>query len=201
MFRLLPLIILAFTFNVFSQTIKVSSAKNGKVRITNGKSTSIINLSRDVSGCFSIFDGTDPERRISDGGSFQLIDSVKKNNKIYLLLQIAAQGNCNVQGMCGAAVDTSIVWLKLNQNLQLIDKKAFVWEDCIGQINPLTSKVNSEGPGRNKLRLKNGKLLLKTEKNLYSETEDYEVSSFVYDHKSAEKGFMVKAEKPPRPKN
>lgn len=199
--RLLPLIILVFSFNAFAQTLKVSSAKNGKVRIVNGKTASIINLKNDVPGCFSIFDGTDPQRRISYVGSFHLIDSVKKDKKIYLLLQVAAQGNCNVQGMCGAAENTTIVWLKLNQNLQLIDKKAFVWEDCVGQINPVTSNVNSEGPGRNKLRLKNGKLTLKSDQNLYSETEDYSVSTLTYDHNSAEKGFIISTKKPPRPKN
>lgn len=201
MLRLLPLIILVFSFNAFAQTIKVRSAKNGKVRIVNGKSSSIINLRDDTAGCFAVFDGTDPERRISNIGSFHLIDSVKKAQKIYLLLQVTTQGNCNVQGMCGAAEDTTIVWLKLNQNLRLIDKKSFVWEDCVKQINPLSAKMNLQAGGRFKLQLKNGKLVLKNEENLYDETEDYKVSTLIYNHNFSEKGFLIKTEKPPRPKN
>lgn len=199
--RWFSLFILLFPFYAYSQGIKVRSAGKGKAGIISGKLHSIINLSDDISGCLTIYDGTDPKRRMSDVTYFQLVDSVQKGQNLYVLLYATAQGNCNVQGFCGAAENSTIIWLKLNKNLKLIDKKAFVWEDCVKSIYATYPKINYESQSQFKLKLAKGKLVIKNEKNLYSETEDYEVSTLVYEHRSPEIGFIISTEKPPRPKN
>lgn len=198
MFRLLPIIVLLFSISVFSQTIKVRSAGMGKARITNGKLSSIINLSKDVSGCFLLYDGSDPQSKKADVTSFGVIDSVKKGGSIYVVLLATAGGNCNVQGMCGATEDWTLVWLKLNNNLKVLDKKAIVVQSCrYGNIDLETDFEEGKRP----LKLVNGSLKIEYSENKYREDEDYKFHTLTYKKAEGEKGFRVVTDKRKRPKN
>lgn len=192
MFRLLPFIALLFSINTFSQTIKVRPAGNGKVRFSNGKVQSIVNLSKDIAGCLMAYDSSDPKRKRFDVTSFELLDSVKKGSSIYVVLLASAQGNCNVQGQCGAAESHTLFWLKLNSPLRVQDKRVVVVEECLDDIN---LSENSS------LKFNKGLLSIEIEDNLYRNNLDYTVTKLIYKHSAPEKGFSVKIEKRARPKN
>ncbi len=192
MIRLVPIIILFLTFAAFSQPLKVRSAGNGKAKITIGKSRSIINLSEAIAGCLMTYDGSDPESKKYDATSFDLIDSVKKDGSIYVVLLATAGGNCNVQGHCGAAESYTLFWLKLNNSLKLQKKNSVVVQNCLDDLN-LTE--DSE------IKLNQGVLKIQFEDNLDQENLDYTITRLIYKHREAEKGFIVKTKKRDRPQS
>lgn len=192
MIRLIPILILLLSFSAFSQSIKVRSAGNGKARITNGKVQSVVNLSKDIGGCLLTYDATERKRKTFDVTAFELIDAVKIGNTTYVVFVATAQGNCNVQGQCGAAESYTLFWLKLNSALKVQSKQVAVVEECLDDIN-LT-----EGSA---IKLKKGILSIEFEDNLYRESMDYTVTKLVYKHSEADKGFSIKTEKRDRPKN
>lgn len=192
MFRLIPILILLLSFSTFAQNIKVRSAGNGKVRITSGKTQSIINLSKDMAGCLMTYDITDPKRRKFDSTSFDLIDSVKKDGSIYVVLLGGSGGNCNVQGQCGASESSTLFWLKLSQTLKVQAKQIVIPEDCLDDINLTDDSL---------IKMNKGVLSFEFEDNLYRQTLDYTVTKLIYKHSEPEKGFDIKTEKRDRPKN
>ena len=201
MFRLIPLIILLLSFNAFSQTIKVRAAKLGKAQIISGKASAVIDLSKDISGCLLIYDGTDPKLKKYDATGFNLLDSVRKNGAIYLVLVATSGGNCNVQGHCGATEDWTMIWLKLSNNLKVLDKKAVVVQSChYGSID-LESIELDKNDVQKPPKLVNGKLKIGYSENQYREDRDYIFHTLTYKKAEAEKGFTVKTEKRERPKN
>lgn len=192
MLRLVPFIILLLSITIFSQSLRVRSAGNGKARISNGKVQSVINLQKDISGCLLTYDRSEQKRKIFDVTGFKLIDSVTKGNTTYLVLLATASGNCNVTGQCGAAESYTLFWLKLNKALKLIDKQVAIAQDCMDDIN-LTEDSS--------ITLNKGILRIEYEDNLYRESLDYSITKLVYKHAEAEKGFSIKTEKGARPKN
>lgn len=195
MFRLL-IIIIVLSFPVFSQTIKVRSAGNGKAKITSGKTRSIIDLSDDIEGCLSIFDGSVSFTKRTDITEFRLLDSVKKAGFYYLLIQAPAEANCNVQSYCGAAQDNTLIWLKLNNRLKVVEKQAVVIEDCQKRLYVNIPKRETDEEQQDlRLKLQNGKLEVESEKTIDSDTEETEVTTVSYNRSEAEKGLITKTEK------
>jgi hypothetical protein len=173
--------------------LKATSLKKGKVQLARGVVKSIIDLSRDVSGCITVYDRSDPKVKM-DTTNISLFDSVVKGGKTYVVLLAEINSGCNITGECGAATDTTLVWLKLNSALKVESKKAVVVQSCFwGDIN-LTEESGD-------IKLKGGKLSLQIETNLYKKDMEYSVSTITYDHAAPEKGLEVKTEKPKRPEN
>lgn len=176
-----------------SAKLKATSLKKGKVQLSRGAVKSVIDLSKDVSGCIVVYDSSDPKARKVDTTDISLFDSVVKGGKTYVVLQAEINSGCNVNGECGAATDTTLVWLKLNNRLQVESKKAVVVQSCFwGDIN-LTEESGD-------IKLKGGKLSIQVETNLYKTDLEYSVSTIDYDRATPEKGLVVKTDKPPRPK-
>lgn len=183
--------------SVFAQSktakLKATSLKKGKVQLTRGTVKSIIDLSKDVSGCITVYDRSDPKVKM-DTTNISLFDSVVKGGKTYVVLLAEINSGCNITGECGAATDTTLVWLKLNSALKVESKKAVVVQSCFwGDIN-LTEESGD-------IKLNGGKLSIQTETNLYKKDLEYSVSTITYDRASPEKGIVVKTEKPGRPTN
>ena len=198
MFRLLLIILFLLSFSTFGQSLKVHSAGNGKARLTSGKLQSIINLSKDVSGCFQTYDATDPKRRKYDATGFDLIDSVKKGGSTYVVLLATAGGNCNVQGQCGATEDWTLIWLKLNQNLKVLAKKAAIVQSCFYDSFDLESELEE---GKTPFKMVKGELKVEYSENLYQKDLEYQYHTLTYKHAEAEKGLMIVSEKRQRPTN
>lgn len=183
--------------SVFAQSkaakLKATSLKKGKVQLARGTVKSIIDLSKDVSGCITVYDRSDPKVKM-DTTNISLFDSVVKSGKTYVVLLAEINSGCNITGECGAATDTTLVWLKLNSALKVESKKAVVVQSCFwGDIN-LTEESGD-------IKLKGGKLSIQTETNLYKKDLEYSVSDVSYDRAEPEKGLVVKTEKPARPKD
>jgi hypothetical protein len=198
MVRLFPFFILLLSVSVFSQSVKVRSAGKGRARLTSGKLQSVINLSKDVSGCFLTYDITDPKRREYDVTAFDLIDSVKKNGSLYLVLLGSANGNCHIQGQCGAAEDWTLVWLKLSPTLKVLDKKAAIVQSCLYNSIDLESEFDE---GKTPLKMVNGELKVEYSENRYQQDLEYKYHTLTYKRSEAEKGFSIVTENRTRPKN
>lgn len=90
--------------------VRVTAFPVGMFRLSAGRLTANVNLRDQLSGCRSgTYDGTDPDSRPSGEARTRVIDLVNKNGAWYLTFQATLQGNCNVQGMCGAGTDTTLV--------------------------------------------------------------------------------------------
>lgn len=170
----------------------VSKAIRGRVRISNGKYQSVVDLEKDISGCFDLYDPTDRKFRLKDNAAIKVIDRVSQEAKYYIVLLADAESNCNIQGNCGAARDYTLIWLQLNDRLKLEDKRVAVIEDCRAQIE-LIEPDYSRGPDTEPpVKLVDGKLNLKYG-NISDDKEDR--SRLIYDRHAPEKGFLITTEK------
>jgi len=191
--------------NVIAQNktakLKVTSLKKGKVQLTRGAVKSVIDLSKDISGCIVVYDRSEPKLRL-DTTDFTSVDSVVKGGKTYLLLLAEINSGCNITGQCGAATDLTLVWLKLNSRLRVEQKKAVVAQSCFwGDINIMDEEAGSEDDASGTFKLKNNILSFRFETNRYHTEQDYSVSTVIYDRSQPEKGLVVKIEKPKRPED
>lgn len=170
-------------------TIKVYSVRGKQIRIVAGTKRTLVDLTDDISGCLELFDYSyPPPRKWKQALAIKLIDTVRKDNKHYLALLTSAQSNCNVQGVCGAATDYTLIWLKLGAGLELEEKKSAVIEDCksiIHLVDPGYDR-SDETPS---IKLVGGKLTIE-----YGNTIDDNVrtlSQLVYDRTFPEQGFVI----------
>jgi hypothetical protein len=180
--------------------IKVTPLKKGKVQLARGTVKSILDLSKDISGCIVTYDRSNPKARM-DTTDFDKIDEVVKGGKTYLLLVSEINSGCNVTGECGAATDLTLVWLKLNSRLQIESKKAVAVQSCFwGDINMIDDgETSDETDSTGNFKFKNGVLSLEFETNRYKTDLEYTVTSVNYNHAAGEKGLIIKTEKRTRP--
>jgi hypothetical protein len=184
-----------------SAKIKVTPLKKGKVQLARGKVKSILDLSKDISGCIVTYDRGDPKAGKMDTTDFDKIDEVVKGGNTYLLLVSEINSGCNVTGECGAATDLTLVWLKLNSRLQIESKKAVAVQSCFwGDISMIDDdEAPSDGETGGYFTLKKGALSVQFETNRFKAGLEYSVTSVKYDRAAAEKGLIVKTEKRARP--
>jgi hypothetical protein len=181
--------------------IKVTPLKKGKVQLARGTVKSVLDLSKDISGCIVTYDRGDPKAGKMDTTDFDKIDEVVKGGKTYLLLVSEINSGCNVTGECGAATDLTLVWLKLNSRLQIESKKAVAVQSCFwGDISIIgDDEAPSDGETGGYFTLKKGALSLQFETNRFKAGLEYSVTTVKYDRAAAEKGLVVKTEKRARP--
>jgi hypothetical protein len=196
---------LSLSPNVIAQTktakLKVTSLKKGKVRLSRGAVKSVLDLSKDISGCIVVYDRSDPKVRM-DTTDFTLVNSVVKAGKTYALLLAEINSGCNITGECGAATDWTLVWLKLNSNFRVEQKKAVVVQSCFwGDINIRDEEGELDIGVYPTFTLRRGILSLKFETNRYHTEQEYSLSTLTYNSSQPEKGLVVKTEKAARPKD
>jgi hypothetical protein len=181
--------------------IKVTPLKKGKVQLVRGKVKSVLDLSKDISGCIVTYDRGDPKAGKMDTTDFDKIDEMVKGGKTYLLLVSEINSGCNVSGECGAATDLTLVWLKLNSRLQIESKKAVAVQSCFwGDINIIDDgETSNETDSSGNFKFSKGILAVEFETNRYKTDLEYQVTSVKYNRAAAEKGLIVKTEKRPRP--
>jgi hypothetical protein len=181
--------------------IKVTPLKIGKVQLARGTVKSILDLSKDISGCIVTYDRSEPKARKVDTTDFDKIDEVVKGGKTYLLLVSEINSGCNVTGECGAATDLTLVWLKLNSRLKIESKKAVAVQSCFwGDINIIDDgETTSETDPTGNFKFSKGVLSFEFETNRYKSDLEYTVTTVKYNRAAAEKGLIVKTEKRTRP--
>jgi len=167
--------------------IKVYAARGMRIRIVAGTKRTLVDLTDDVSGCLDLFDPHTPKWRLKQPLGIKVIDRVRKDDKYYLVLLTIAQSNCNVQGHCGAATDSTLIWLKLGAGLKFEEKQSAVIVGCRTNIDIADPQYDR----RDELviKLASGKLTIE-----YGNTFDDDVrtlSQLVYDIRLPEQGFVI----------
>ncbi len=168
-------------------SIKVYPARGKRIRIVAGTQRILVDLTKEVSGCLDIVDSYPSKRVYKQPLAVRVIDRVRKDDKDYLVLLAGAQSNCNVNGMCGAVTDRTLIWMKLGADLKLEEKKAEIIENCFSNI--YISYPEYDGVDDSPIKLMDGKLTVE-----YGDTEDDNVrtlSRLVYDRQSPERGFVI----------
>jgi len=201
----LAIFLLFISTNVIAQNkaakLRIMSLKKGRVQLTRGAVKSVLDLSKDISGCIVVYDRSHPKTKIDTTG-FTMVNSVIKGGRTYAILLAEINSGCNITGECGAATDLTLVWLKLNSSLRMEQKKAVVVQSCFwGDIDLLDPEAGSERAADGIFKLENGILSFKFETNLYHAEQDYSISTVLYDSSHPEKGIIVTNEKTVRPKN
>jgi hypothetical protein len=178
-----------------SDPIKITAFPNAIFKFRQGSLNSSINLRGDIAGCTSkIYDGTNPKlESVTAVASTRVIDQIRKGKFWYTVFQTVLNSGCNVQGICGAASNVSIVWLKLDTKLKVISRKAVIVVECLTNTS-LTKWIGKTGEEMNdlidpKLQMQAGKLELEFQTNDY--TRQKTVSSLRYDRRLPEKGLVV----------
>jgi hypothetical protein len=176
--------------------VRIVGLTGAQLRFTLGSVSSSVNLTNDLSGCTAgTYDGSDPKSRPSPTPlNPRVLDQVQKNARWYVVLQLSQQGNCNVQGMCGASTTINVVWLELNAQLALLRKQSVAVEHCVTE----TVLTDWAGRVRNAVRdgqtpsfeLRNGLLLLSYQQNDYTKKVTT-ISSLRYDRRAPERGLVV----------
>lgn len=110
--------------------VRVTALGGGRVRLVQGQTRQVADLSRDINGCtarlYDSLTGTQGDL----GYSLRVLDLASRGQFWYLLLEANSGPNCNVQGECGAATNTDVLWLKLSRKLQVLEKRVLNVEDC-----------------------------------------------------------------------
>jgi hypothetical protein len=175
--------------------VRVTAFPKGMFRLSSGKLAANVNLRDQLSGCWSgTYDGSDPNSRPSGGeAQTRVIDLVRKSGAWYLTFQATLQGGCNVQGMCGAGTDTTLIWLKLTPALKMVGRQAEVIEDCAGNVSIdhyTGMKAGQTEPSETRLELQGGLLeVVPTTPTSAPDTTTY--TTVRYQHAFPEQGLKV----------
>ncbi|HEX4961239.1 MAG TPA: hypothetical protein VF173_10410 [Thermoanaerobaculia bacterium] len=125
-----------------SMPVAVEGLKGGRIRVERAGRKLVVDLAQEISGCTGrTYDRTVNEE-YAGGVGFEIVDETERAPYIYLVLLASAQANCNIQGRCGAAVDSTLIWLKLTRELGLAGKQAFAIADCRAERS---ARVEGEG--------------------------------------------------------
>lgn len=201
------LIFLSGVFCVSAQTVRIRPAGSGKISVTKGKIRSTIDLSRDIAGCAYI--AANYRLSLNQKGcaappaTFKLVDAAVKNDRTFLIIETNAQENCNVCGRCGASEATTVIWLKLNRQLRILERKSIPLGFCdenITMISPGSASTAETSSDWLNLSFKNNVMSFEFEKRIYGEEPNgdkdaYQFTRVEYNRKTPEKGFVIKAEK------
>ena len=93
-------------------------------------------------------------------------------------------------GHCGGESDHTLVWLKLDGQLALEEKRAVAVQQC--QASLLLADLEEDANGNVSLKLKQGKLVVKYEDNS-GDTVSHTLS---YDRRLPEQGLIITTKKP-----
>lgn len=196
---------LCCALGVSAQNIQFRSIGAGKISVSKGKLRSTIDLSKEVAGCTAV--AGDFRRVLVEKGcaappaTLKLVDSQTRNKQYFLVVQSEAMGNCNVCGQCGASESFSLIWLKLDAQFRVVEKKGVPLDYCIGNISLVNNSISfNEETQESKLQLKfvGDVLTIEYEKTLFGDNSDisgYDFSHLEYNRKTPEKGFVIKTEK------
>jgi len=176
--------------------VRVTAYAGGLFRLTSGPASSRLDLSDRLSGCTAgIYDGSDPQSRPSGGeAQTRVLDLVQTGGFWYLIFQASLESNCNVQGECGAATDTTLVWLKLTPALRVAARQTEVIEDCRAGRNIVSTPGSDETDDVPRLELR-GEVL-----QVVSLKSDYVAGSGVqttlrYLHAAPQRGLSTHSRK------
>lgn len=110
--------------------VRVTSLDNGRFRLKSGETQRVLDLRPALGGCWaSRYDGMTGERLGGDV-SARVLDLRHKAGFWYLVMQVNTGSNCNIQGQCGAAQNSDVLWLKLSSSLRLAARQGVPVVSC-----------------------------------------------------------------------
>ena len=198
-FLLFCIVVLSISISAqTSSKVKIKNLYSGKIVIKSGKIRSTINLSKDISGCAYV---SDSEKRVLEKNNcavspakIRLVDVTIKKNLIFLVVQSNAAGSCNIcDGQCGRDESTSLIWLKVDARLRLMEKKSIPIEDCSKKIYLLTPEINFDEQTQTAKLMERGIIVMEFEKILGE--GGFQYTHLEYNWKMPEEGLVIKTEK------
>ena len=162
--------------------------KDAQIRLVSGTHRKLLNLAEDIQGCFGDlrYEGYPPRKTYGRAAAkLVVVDKVMKDDKRYVILHFSAPSNCNVAGHCGGETDHTLVWLKLDAQLALEEKRAVAVQQC--QASLLLADLEEDANGNVSLKLKQGKLVVKYEDN----SGDAVSHTLSYDRRLPEQGLVI----------
>lgn len=178
-----------------SDRVRVTAYADGIFRLTTGQVSSRLDLSDRLSGCTTgTYDGSDPQSRPSGGeAQTRVLDLVQKGGVWYLTFQASLESNCNVQGECGAATDTTLVWLKLTPALRVAARQTEVLGDCRAGWNIVSTAGPDETGDVLRLGLRGGVLQVVSLKSDYVANSGLQ-TTLRYLHTAPQRGLTMSSE-------
>lgn len=114
--------------------VAVEALQAGKIQLLRGEETRVVDLSREISGCKGATFDPSTKEKYPGGPTVEIVDETEKGPFTYVLLLASAPANCDVQGECGAGgPDATLLWLKVDRKLAVVDREAFALNDCRAQ--------------------------------------------------------------------
>jgi hypothetical protein len=201
------IVFVSINFAQTKSTIRLKNIGQAKISITKGKLLSEIDLSDNVAGCAYV---TNAYKKILDNdkvlkgcesppANFKLIDSTEKDDFIYLIVWSEAMGNCNVCGHGGGTNSFSLIWLKLADDLKVIEKKSVDVEwyrNDIAVTKPKPKAYYNLSIWK-PIFIKD-LMTIEFEKTNYKDNGDildYDFSHLEYSRKTPEKAFVIRTSK------
>lgn len=127
-------------------TVAVENLDKGRIQVKRARRTLVVDLAQEISGCTGRLYDRSVNEEYESAVSLEIVDETEKAPYTYLVLLTSAPPNCNVQGECGAGgPDSTLIWLKLTENLSLAGKQAFTIDDCrAGRHATITREKGSD---------------------------------------------------------
>jgi hypothetical protein len=136
--------------------VAVETLQEGKIQLLRTGEKRVVDLAREISGCKgSTFDSSTQEK-YPGGPTIEVVDETENGPFTYVLLLASAPANCNVQGRCGAGgADATLLWLKVDKKLAVVDREAFAINDCRSQRSAqVTTAEEPDDPNFGKILAK-----------------------------------------------
>jgi len=178
------------TFSVHDEraSLHVEPLGEARIRIQRGGERLELDLAREISGCSGPLFDQSVNETYEGGASFEKLDEAQAGPYTYLVLFASAPSNCNVQGQCGAATDSTLVWLKLNEDLKVAGKQAFALEDCRKGRSAKGDYPDGEQLQGKNLPWKDGVLWMEYEEESGNQAG---VRRLIYDRNHPDAGFQI----------
>ena len=170
--------------------LAISSTGRAGIEVSNGLTRRTLDFEEDISGCMDTYDPATGETD-EVPAEIRVAHSAFRKGKYYLLLIASATANCNIQGLCGAGKDHTALWVKLDRDLRLEDKKAAVIGACQAGITIFDPYLDATGDIPS-MKAEDGMLVIDFGNTRGNEEEDiyYRLS---YDTSHPERGALITA--------
>lgn len=175
--------------------VRVTSLGNGTFRLSRGRVSRVADLRSGISGCWGrLYDrsqGQGPATQGSGSVSARVLDLARRAGHWYLVLQIDTNSRCDIQGPCGAATNTDVLWLKFTPGLALAARQATPVATCTPDTELTRGAGRRPGEGRPPaLELSDGVLALESRTRHHDGTPDL-LTTLRYDRRTPERGLNV----------
>ncbi|MDR6241302.1 hypothetical protein HNQ88_004380 [Aureibacter tunicatorum] len=77
---------------------------------------------------------------------YSILAEKQLENKSYILINYSfySQGTCYSEGYCACGVESKLMWLELNHDFDIVNKKELLYESCLGDISNKSNKLKKQ---------------------------------------------------------